>query len=328
MFLGVDVSAHNGNVNVKQVRDAGYRYFIARAGYGQNNIDQKFDSNATACINLGMPFGIYWFSYAYTVEMAVSEAKYAINAVKKYRSTCPIAYDLEYDSVRYARINGVEISRNLATEMAKAFLEEIKGAGYIPIIYTNNDYVKNYFDMDQLNYHVWYARYKNTIPDAEKNNVAIWQKSNTGKVTGISGYVDINEFYVDFEQLEASVEEKDDIAPNINILNFQKAANEDGYRDENNIKLVEDGIDGAKTQYVRKKILLKAKYENNKYKTGSTGEVVKWWQTRLNEMGFVASIDGKFGKQSRIKTFAMQKKYNLKKDGIVGYNSISTIFYN
>jgi GH25 family lysozyme M1 (1,4-beta-N-acetylmuramidase) len=328
MFLGIDVSAHNGIVNVKQVRDAGYKYFIARAGYGQNNIDQRFDSNATACINLGMPLGIYWFSYAYTVEMAMKEASYAINAVKKYKVSCPIAYDLEYDSVRFARVNGVEITRDLATAMAKAFLFEVENAGYIPILYTNKDYTQNYYDMEQINAHIWYARYKNTLQSSEKENIAIWQKSNKGSVSGISGNVDINEFYVDFDQGDSTVEEKPEITPNINILNFQKAANHDGYKDDNGNKLVEDGIDDPKTQYVRKAISLEAKFVNNKYKIGSTGEVVRWWQTRLNEMGFVTKIDGKYGSQTRTKTLAMQRKYNLKRDGIAGYNSISTAFYN
>jgi GH25 family lysozyme M1 (1,4-beta-N-acetylmuramidase) len=328
MYLGIDISVHNGVVNVKQVRNADYKYIIIRAGYGNNNIDQKFEDNATACVNLSMPFGIYWFSYAYTVEMARQEAKYAIEAIKEFNSVCPIAYDLEYDSIRYARIKGIEITKNLATAMAVAFLEEIENAGYIPIIYTNNDYEKNYFDMNQMTCDIWYARYKSIISSTEKSHASIWQKSCKGKVAGISGYVDINEFFIDFEQSEAKLEEKKEITCNINILNFQKSANEEGYKDENENKLVEDGLDGVKTQYVRKLINLKAKKTIIGYKTGSTGEVVKWWQTRLNEMGFVTDIDGKFAIDTRKKTLAMQKKYNLKKDGVAGYNSISTVFYN
>lgn len=328
MYLGIDISEHNGNVNVKQVRDAGYNYIIARAGYGKNNIDQKFEANAYACDNLNMPLGIYWFSYAYTVEMARQEAKYAIDAVKKYKSICPIAYDLEYDSTRYARTKGIEITKDLATAMAKAFLEEIKNNGYIPILYTNNDYEKNYFDMEQFDCNIWYARYKAAISDSEKNHASIWQKSCTGKVIGISGNVDINEFYTDFNQCESNSEEKKQITCNINILNFQKAANADGYKDENGNKLVEDGVDGTHTQYVRKSINLKAKYTVVGYKTGSTGTVVEWWQKRLSEMGFDTYVDGKYANNSRITTLQMQKKFNLMKDGITGYDTISTAFYN
>ncbi|WP_099468573.1 GH25 family lysozyme [Konateibacter massiliensis] len=328
MILGIDISVHNGNVNVKKVKEDGYQYIIIRSGYGQNNIDQKFTPNAQACINLDMPMGVYWFSYAYTVEMAKQEALYAIEAVKKYKAKCPIAYDLEYDSVRYARTKGVEITKSLATSMAKAFLSEVEKAGYIPVLYTNSDYEKNYFDMKQfIGIHKWYAHYKDAISTTEKERASIWQKSSTGKVRGITGNVDINEFYVDFKQLEATEKEKQKVTCNINILNFQKAANADGYRDQNGKALIEDGIDGSKTQYVRKQIVLKAFKISTGFKVGSTGNVVEWWQTRLNELGFITVIDSKYGKDTREKTRLMQKKYNLKKDGVAGYNSISTAFY-
>lgn len=327
MFLGIDVSVHNGFVNVKQVQEAGYQYMIIRAGYGKNNIDQRFESNAKACVNLSMPMGIYWFSYAYSVEMARNEAQYAIQAVKKYKNSCPIAYDFEYDSVRYARTKGVEITKSLSTQMAKVFLEEVKNAGFIPVLYTNNDYAKNYFNMNEFSCDIWYARYKSTLTMEEKELASIWQKSSTGKVDGIKGNVDINEFYTAFESDIEETEVQPEKAININILNFQKAANIDGYKDQDNKKLVEDGIDGIKTKYVRKNVLLKAKTIDTNYAVGSTGELVTWWQTRLNEMGYSTKIDGQFGKDTRRRTLQLQKKYNLVVDGIVGYNTISTAFY-
>jgi GH25 family lysozyme M1 (1,4-beta-N-acetylmuramidase) len=58
MHLGIDVSVHNGNINVKKIRDAGYKRIIIRAGYGKNNIDQKYVTNAEACINLEQTAGI------------------------------------------------------------------------------------------------------------------------------------------------------------------------------------------------------------------------------------------------------------------------------
>lgn len=43
---GPDISKHNGNVNIKKVRDAGYKPIGIRAGYGKNNVDEKYVSNA------------------------------------------------------------------------------------------------------------------------------------------------------------------------------------------------------------------------------------------------------------------------------------------
>ena len=63
-YKGPDISTHNGNVDVKRIRDAGYKRIGIRAGYGRNNTDQKFNRNAFACVNLGVSVILYWFSYA------------------------------------------------------------------------------------------------------------------------------------------------------------------------------------------------------------------------------------------------------------------------
>lgn len=330
MYEGPDLSYHNGEVNIKQIRDAGYKRIGLRAGYGKNNTDQKFATNAQACVNLGMPVMLYWFSYAYTVDMAKKEAQYAVEHAKKYWKKCTIAFDLEYDSINYARKKGVEITKDVATEYAIAFLTVVKDAGYIPVLYTNKDYLSRYFDMTKIaekigKVYVWYARYKNTISDAEQNTADIWQYSSSKYIAGVSGKVDMNRFYTDFE--DEVVEQKPSC--NLNILTFQQAANADGYRDQNGNKLVEDGIDGKKTKYVRKKIALRAKPSGSEWKVGSKGEVVRWHQRRCNELlGTSQAEDGKYGKESRENTLEVQTKLKLKIDGVAGYNTIQALFYN
>lgn len=332
LYKGPDISKHNGNVNVKKVRDAGYKRIGIRAGYGKNNIDEKYVSNALACFNLTVQVLLYWFSYAYTVAMAVAEAEFCIAQAKKYWSKCPIAFDFEYDSVNYARKRGVNVTKQLATDMAIAFLTKVKDAGYIPVIYTNKDYLNKYFDMDRIvkalgKVYVWYARYTSCLSATELELADIWQYTSSGSVPGISGKCDINAFYTDFEVMSVAAEREETC--NVNILNFQKAANADGYRDAQGRKLVEDGRDGTNTQYVRRQICLQAKKYGLTYKVGSTGEVVKWWQTRCNEiLGHNQIEDGKYGKDARKDTIAVQDKLNLTKDGKVGYNSVQTAFYN
>lgn len=333
LYEGPDISYHNGTVNIKQIRDAGYKRIGLRAGYGKNNVDQKFAANALACYNLIVTVLLYWFSYAYTIAMAAKEADYAILQAAKYWKKCPIAFDFEYDSVNYARKKGVNITRDLATEMAIAFLTKIKAAGYIPVIYTNRDYLRNYFDMEKITnalgtVYVWYARYTSKLPTEDEEVADIWQYTSSGSIPGVSGKVDMNKFYTDFDDTVPAEREE---TCNINILNFQKVANADGYRDQNGKKLVEDGIDGPKTQYVRKKILLKAKKIGFVYRVGSTGNVVKWHQTRCQEIlgdSCRSAADGKFGKDSRLDTRDVQKKLGLKVDGEAGYNTLQAEFYN
>lgn len=331
LYKGPDISKHNGNVDIKRVRDGGYKRIGIRAGYGKNNVDEKFVSNALACFNLAVQVLLYWFSYAYTAAMAVAEAEFCIAQAKKYWTKCPIAFDFEYDSVNYARKKGINVTRQLATDMAIAFLSKVKEAGYIPVIYTNKDYLNKYFEMDRIvkalgKVYVWYARYTSSLSATELELADIWQYTSSGAVPGISGKCDINIFYTDFEVVVPA--QREEIC-NINIQNFQRAANADGYRDANGNKLAEDGIDGKNTQYVRKNIALKAKRVGLVYRAGSTGEVVRWWQSRCNEiLGHNQDTDGKYGDTSRKETIAVQKHLNLKEDGIAGYNSIQAVFYN
>lgn len=329
---GPDISKHNGNVNIKKVRDAGYKPIGIRAGYGKNNVDEKYVSNTLACFNLAVQVLLYWFSYAYTVAMAVAEAEFCITQAKKYWSKCPIAFDFEYDSVNYARKRGVNVTKQLATDMAIAFLQKVKAAGYLPVIYTNKDYLNKYFDMNRIvkalgKVYVWYARYTSSLSAAELDLADVWQYTSSGSVPGISGKCDINIFYTDFEIVSVPAEREE--VCNINIKNFQEAANADGYRDEQGRKLVEDGKDGPNTQYVRRQICLQAKRVGLIYKVGSTGAVVKWWQTRCNEiLGGNQDTDGRYGKTSRSETIKLQKKLNLKADSKAGYNSLQAAFYN
>ena len=67
---GIDVSYHQGNIDWASVKASGVEFAMLRAGYGQGNIDKKFHEYAKECTRLGIPFGVYWFSYAYNPTMA------------------------------------------------------------------------------------------------------------------------------------------------------------------------------------------------------------------------------------------------------------------
>lgn len=334
LFEGIDISSHNGVVDIKRVRDAGIKMVAIRAGYGKNNVDQRYVANAQACYNLDVPSMIYWFLYSLNEEMSRAEARYAIAQAKKYWKECGIACDFEYDSVRYARTKGIEITREMATNIVIAFLQEVRNAGFIPILYTNNDYTKNYFDIDRVvnevgPIYIWYARYNVVaLAESEENLADIWQYTSKGKVPGVNGNVDINKFYAEIDYTSVKVE-KPTVTKNINIQNFQKAANADGYRDQNGKELSEDGFDGAKTQYVRKQINLKTKKIAFVTLSVPTGEVVKWLQTRCSEiLGINLEITGEYDTDTRKAVKEVQKKLNLAVDGIAGYNTIQALFYN
>lgn len=199
---GLDISAWQGNIDWDQVKNC-IEAIIIRAGYGKNNIDQKWVPNVEAVRDSSLDVGAYWFSYAYTADMAYMEGCYAANAVKnKFGDRqIPIAFDLEYDSVAYAAKKGVKIGRAEATLFAIRFLTAVKEFGYRPMLYTNIDYIRNYFDLGVIRAAIpdlllWVACWGSEPKDY---NMAVWQYSSKGSVAGIIGNVDMDEVYVDME---------------------------------------------------------------------------------------------------------------------------------
>lgn len=187
----IDISKHNGVIDFKKVKAAGIQGVIIRAGYGMNTIDIKFKTNIEGAIAVGLPVGIYWFSYAYNSAMALKEADYCIAAIKPYKKniTLPVFFDWEYDSMNYAKSHGVTPNKSRITGMANVFCQRVKDAGYKAGYYLNLDYERNHYDISQLKaFYKWYARYTSV----DQKNCDLWQYSSSGKVSGISGNVDMN----------------------------------------------------------------------------------------------------------------------------------------
>lgn len=196
MLKGIDVSEHQGVIDWNKVKDH-VDFAMLRAGYGKNNIDKQFERNIKECNRLGIPVGIYWFSYALNEDMARQEAKYALAAVKNYRLEYPISFDLEYDTLDYAKKNGINIDKRLATNMVKSFCSEIEAAKYYAMNYTNQDFINNHFYFNEIErYCPWYAWYNKEL---DRSNVGMWQYSDKGTIPGIQGSsVDLDYARVDF----------------------------------------------------------------------------------------------------------------------------------
>ena len=195
-FKGIDVSEHNGVIDWSKVKSAGIQFAMIRAGYGRGNIDKQFVRTISECNRLGIPCGVYWFSYAYTVEMARNEAKFCLGAVKPYKLDYPIAFDFEYDSANFAKKKGVVVTEKLVSDMTRAFCGAVEQAGFYALNYSNGDYLARYFDDDaEKRYGLWLAAPGKSAPTRA---CQIWQYGWNGSVAGISGNVDMNIAYVNF----------------------------------------------------------------------------------------------------------------------------------
>ena len=346
---GIDVSQWQGTINWNLVKNDGVQFAFLRAGFGKNNIDTTYHRNAREANRVGIPIGLYWFSYALNVDMARKEAQYAVQAAKNYKITYPIAFDLEYDTVSYASKKGVTITKSLATQMAKAFCEEVKRLGYIPMVYTNLDYLNRYFDRSQLPYDLWYAHYASKAAIADKE---IWQYSSKGKVAGISGNVDMNYGYKDYSNgSPIKPEIVPDTKPNKPTINGNQIVkdgqvharnfavpglNADGIRGANTIKagikvlqqamnldyhsgLVVDGIWGAKSERA---------LGRHTVRRGEKQYMVTALQDLLMLKGYNPGgleNPGIFGAGTEAAVRKYQADHGLTVDGIAGYKTFKSL---
>ena len=195
MLKGIDVAYVQGAVDWERVKSQ-IDFTIIRAGFGQGNIDAQAARNLSECNRLGIPAGVFWFSYALDEDMVRREAQYVVDFVKDYRVELPIFYDFEYDSVRYAKDNGVTTSNAMISSFNDVFCSAVRAAGYYPAIYANSDYLNNILDPALLSkYDLWYAHYG--IPALDRD-CKIWQYTDTFKIDGIEGAVDADYGYVDY----------------------------------------------------------------------------------------------------------------------------------
>lgn len=194
----IDVSEHNTVTDWRAVKADGIEGVIIRAGYGRGNVDKKFREHITGALAAGLYVGIYWFSYAYSADMAEAEAYYCMNTVSDVVDwkdiTLPTYWDFEGDSMNFANKCGVDVSRETLVDMAVAFCVALETEGHMSGIYANLDYEKRYGLLsvaEYAGYSVWYAQYNYNM-DSSVPEPDMWQYTSGGQVNGIKGNVDMN----------------------------------------------------------------------------------------------------------------------------------------
>ena len=185
---GIDVSKYQKNINWSAVAADGVEYAFVRVGcrgYGAKGtlvLDEKFGENALGATEHGIKLGAYFFSQALTVEEALEEARLVVKAIKDYDVTYPVAIDIEKVQGQKARQD--KLTKEARTEIAIAFCEYIKEAGYTPMVYGDLETFTSLIDAEQLaEYDFWISEVdgKMTFP----YEFAVWQYSHKGKVDGI-----------------------------------------------------------------------------------------------------------------------------------------------
>ena len=167
---------------------------ILRASYTRQksfslNTDSTFNTFANSAKAYNVPIGAYHYSQAISVNEAKKEAVYVCKRLTGHNITLPVVCDWEFGS----RLNATKarsLGKTKCTEIVSAFCDTVTDYGFTPMVYANYSTFSGYLDYQTLKskYLIWLAQY------ASKASLEydVWQYTSSGKVSGISGNVDIN----------------------------------------------------------------------------------------------------------------------------------------
>ena len=305
-----DISTFDKSVDFAKVRRAGYAGVIIRAGYGQTHVDDYFYEHIQGAIEAGLPVGIYWFSYAYTVDMAKEEARKCISLIKPYTISLPVYFDFEGDSMRYAKAQGHPVSNLLLNQMAVAFCSAVRKAGYTPGIYFNKDYRDNKYAKEVLeSYSQWYAYYNKSL-DAWAEGIDLWQYTSTGEVPGIPAEDEDISYLVNNDLIQSTKGDSEGVSESedkIYVKTLQTALNV-----SYGLNLPVDGIWGEMTEAAVRLYYLY--YKRPAIKNAH----VSWVQEMLCKCGSMTEIDGSYGPKTCVAVKDFQANHGLLVDGWAG----------
>ena len=139
-MYGIDISKHNGDINLEPYRG---QFVIIRAGYGNFTKDEKFTRNVIECKRLGIPFGVYLYSYALNAEEAKAEAHALLKVLEPIKNEIKVGvwFDME-DADGYKRKHGFKFTHENISAICYEFAKTIEDAGYYSGIYTSSSWLQ------------------------------------------------------------------------------------------------------------------------------------------------------------------------------------------
>ena len=276
---GIDVSKHQGTaIDWAKVKASGVDFVIIRAGYGRyaSQEDPQFDANYKGAKAAGLDVGVYWYSYATTNAEAEAEAAVCLQVIKGKKLDYPVYIDIEEKKQ-------LALGRSAVSNLAEAFCKKLETAGYFAGVYMSASPATTYLTAYvKTRFALWIADWAGDL--SFTGSVGMWQYSESGKVDGIPGPVDLNRCYIDYPGIIRR-----------NGLNGNRAEQS---------KPVNPYKAGTKT--LRK---------------GAEGDAVRWLQWELHQLGYdlgKAGIDGDFGPATEKAVKAYQADKGLAVDGICG----------
>lgn len=196
----IDVSGWQGDIDWAKAKADGVEGVIIRLGYGEgNNADKKAQRNISECKRLGIPFGIYWYSYADTPALAKEEGTDVVAKLKQFGvNPSDLAYPVYYDLEKWTwEGHQPPTDPNVYNNIVNNWYSALQSAGYKNLgVYSYTSYLQGPLKhADIYAKTTWVAQYGARMGfDSFPTNSRGWQYTSSGKVDGISGNVDMNAF--------------------------------------------------------------------------------------------------------------------------------------
>ena len=201
-YFGLDISKTQGYIDYSKVVKAGVDFVMLRVGArgystGQLVMDEYYLDNMKSATDAKLYVGLYFSSQATTKEEAVEEANMVLQNIGDYKIEYPIVFEMETivnDGSRTATLTKEE-----RTNVAIAFLDTIKAAGYIPMIRGDKEWLLTKIDMSKLtSYDIWLSQDAD-LPDYPYQ-FTMWKYNKNGNVDGIVGNVGFNISFIDYTE--------------------------------------------------------------------------------------------------------------------------------
>ncbi len=199
LAYGIDVSSWQGKIDWSKVKNDGKTFAIVRAGTTKGK-DTYFEENYKNAKSNEIQLGCYFYTYATTVEEAEKDAYLLLSWLEGKQFEYPVFYDME-NEVQLAS----GMTTQLRTEMCLAFIRVLEENGWYAGTYANANWYNNYLNKEALGQagELWLASWMNSGEPTRdyRGQYGLWQYTDKGKVSGISGNVDLDVSYIDYFSL-------------------------------------------------------------------------------------------------------------------------------
>lgn len=196
----IDVSSWQGDIDWAKAKADGVEGAIIRLGFGWgNDADAKAQRNINECKRLGIPFGIYWYSYAEDASGSRQEGNDVVSKLRQMGvSPNDLKYPVYYDLEQWTWTGHTPPTNpNVYNGIVNAWYGALQSGGYQNLgVYSYTSYLQG--PLNNANIYAktrWVAQYGARMEfTAFGTNDRGWQYTSSGQINGISGNVDMSAF--------------------------------------------------------------------------------------------------------------------------------------